>query len=187
VPDQEIDLTLYIPFAFMVYFSPWYLLNCRLDPVSKRIKPEKANVYIHELTGFFFHRHHLETDWSAKEKFHLDEVRGIFDVLSCAAALSLAFLGFMFDKKHVRKFAGINMLIILSLTLILPFFHYFWVSILHPLLFNNLAWKTNPMDVSFYLLRPSFFKYSTVLLIIFSFIENLTLWLCMEHRKVGGD
>lgn len=35
-------LTLYIPFAFMVYFSPWYKLNCRLHPISQRIPTEKA-------------------------------------------------------------------------------------------------------------------------------------------------
>ncbi|HLP45003.1 MAG TPA: hypothetical protein VK469_03615, partial [Candidatus Kapabacteria bacterium] len=75
-------LTLYIPFAFMVYFSPWYRLNCRIHPISQRIPTEKASVYINELTGFFLHRNQLETTWSAKEKFHLSEVRGIFDFLA---------------------------------------------------------------------------------------------------------
>ena len=176
-------LTLCIPFAFMVYFSPWYKLNCRLHPISQRIPTEKASVYIHELTGFFLHSHPLETDWSAKEKFHLTEVRGIFDILAGAAILSLALFGFTFNKKHTRKFAGINLLIIISLLLIIPFFRYFWVSILHPLLFNNLAWKTNPGDVSFFLLPPAFFYYSTIFLIAASFIINLSLWLSPRDRK----
>ncbi|MCX6584907.1 MAG: hypothetical protein NT166_32445 [Candidatus Aminicenantes bacterium] len=176
-------LTLYIPFAFMVYFSPWYKLNCRLHPISQRIPTEKASVYVHQLTGFFLHCHPLETDWSAKEKFHLNEVLGIFDVLAGTAILSLALFGFTFNKKHTRKLAGINMLIIISLLIIIPFFRYFWVSILHPLLFNNLAWKTNPMDVSFFLLPPAFFYYSTILLIAVSFIINLSLWLSFRVRK----
>lgn len=175
-------LTLYIPFAFMVYFSPWYRLNCRIHPISQRIPPEKASVYIHELTGFFLHRNQLETNWSTKEKFHLKEVRGIFDFLAGAAILFLAFFGFTFNKKSTRKFAGINLLIIISLTLIIPFFRYFWISLLHPLLFNNLAWRTNPGDVSFFLLPPSFFQYSTVSLIVFSFIENITIWLCFRDK-----
>jgi hypothetical protein len=170
-------LTLYIPFAFMVYFSPWYKLNCRLHPISQRIPIEKANVYIHQLTGFFIHTHPLETDWSPKEKFHMTEVRDIFDFLAGAAILSLAFFCLLFNKKHTGKCAAINLVIILSLTIILPFFSYFWKHILHPLLFNNLAWKTNPMDVSFFLLPPAFFKYSAILLIVVSFALNLTIWL----------
>ncbi|MCX6582821.1 MAG: DUF1461 domain-containing protein [Candidatus Aminicenantes bacterium] len=176
-------VTLYIPFAFMVYFSPWYKLNCRLHLISQRIPTEKASIYIHELTGFFLHSHQLETGWSAKEKFHLNEVRGIFDILAGAAILSLALFGFTFNKKHTRKLAGINLLIIISLTLIIPFFRYFWISILHPLLFNNLAWRTNPMDVSFFLLPPAFFYYSTILLITVSFIINLSLWLSFRDSK----
>ncbi|MCX6584930.1 MAG: DUF1461 domain-containing protein [Candidatus Aminicenantes bacterium] len=124
----------------------------------------------------------METDWSAKEKFHLNEVRGIFDVLAGTAILSLALFGFTFNKKHTRKLAGINTLIIISLLLIIPFFRYFWVSILHPLLFNNLAWKTNPMDVSFFLLPPAFFMYSTIFLIAVSFIINLSLWLSLRDK-----
>lgn len=174
-------LTLYIPFGFMVYFSPWYLLNCRLNPISRRIDPGKARIYINELTGFFLHRVFLETGWSEKEKFHLNEVRGIFDYLAGMAIISLALLGIMFNKEYIGKLAKVNMLIILSLILILPFFRYFWVSILHPLLFNNMAWKTNRLDVSFYLLRPSFFIYSTIFLIISSFIENFVI--CLSFRR----
>jgi hypothetical protein len=176
-------LTLYIPFALMVYFSPWYRLNCRLHSVSKRIEREDAKTFVSELTGFFLHRKNLETHWSEKEKFHLSEVRCIFDFLAGGAILSLVLLGLLFDKKHTRKLAGTNILIIVLLTIIIPFFPYFWVSILHPLFFNNLAWKTNPMDVSFYLLPNAFFKYSIVFLITFSFIENSAIWFCFRGRK----
>lgn len=176
-------LTLYIPFAFMVYFSPWYRVNCRIHPISQRIPTGKVSVYIHELTGFFLHGNQLETNWSEKEKFHLREVRGIFDFLAGTAFLSLVLFVFTFNKKYTRKLAGINLLIIISLILIIPFFRYFWISILHPVLFNNLAWRTNPGDVSFFLLPPSFFKYSTIFLIVFSFIENITIWLCFQDKK----
>jgi hypothetical protein len=176
-------LTLYIPFAFMVYFSPWYRLNCHLHYLSKRITPEKVNIFIKELTGFFLHRMNLETHWTDKEKFHLDEVRGIFDFLAGTAVLSLLLFGLLFDKKYIRKFAGINILVILLLIMIVPFFSYFWVSILHPLLFNNFAWKTNPRDVSYYLLPRAFFKYSMAFLIIFSLIENSALWFWFKKKK----
>lgn len=170
-------LTLYLPFVLMSYCPQWYAFNCNLHPRCKLIGYSNALRYINELTGFFFHRNSLSNEWTSKEKLHLIEVRDIFDFLVLIAILCILLLILFFDRTTLSTYALLNLAIILSLLLLLPFFKTFWVNVFHPLLFNNDLWMNTYRDRSFYIMPDVFFKHSIILLISMSTLLNGFGWL----------
>jgi hypothetical protein len=161
----------------MTYFPQWYTFNCKLHPRCDYIGYPLAQKYIHELTDFFLHKNDLPGNWTIKEKMHLTEVRDILDFLAVTAILCTVILILVFNRSYISKCALVNMIIILSLLLLLPFFKFFWLKIFHPLLFDNNLWKNNYRDCSYYIMPSSFFKHSIIFMVSFAAVLNGILWL----------
>lgn len=174
-------LCLYIPIALMAYYPQWYIFNCKLNPRCDFTGYPKVVKNIDELTDFFLHKNNLPGDWTVKEQLHLTEVRGILDFLAIMAVFGIILFIFSFNRFKIATFALINILIILSMLLVIPFFRTFWVKIFHPLLFDNKLWWTNHLDRSFYIMPEGFFKYSIIFMIAFSFVMNLLVWLSFKR------
>jgi glucan phosphoethanolaminetransferase (alkaline phosphatase superfamily) len=121
--------------------------------------------FIDELTGFFLHMGQLNGNWTAKERFHLLEVRGILDVAACIAGICILLLIVTYNRSILPFYSTVNLLIILSLLILLPFFKFFWVKIFHPLFFSNNLWLNNSFDRSFYIMPGVFFKHSLIFLV----------------------
>ncbi|NIO81239.1 MAG: hypothetical protein GTN53_09740 [Candidatus Aminicenantes bacterium] len=175
-------LTLYIPLAFMTYFPVWYTFNCHLHPNFNIIGLEKANQYIHELTGFFMHKDNLTSGWTYKEKLHLAEVRNLLDIMALIAFFCLILFIVTFNRKKLPGIALFNLIIIFSLLILLPFFNFFWVKIFHPLLFKNNFWRNYPLDRSFYIMPGVFFKHSMIFLISSASIINAIIWSVFREK-----
>lgn len=177
----------------MTYFPQWYIFNCKLHPRCDYIGYPTALKHIDELTDFFLHKNILPNDWTVKEKLHLAEVRSILDFLSLIALIGIILLIISFNRYKIATFALVNILIILSMLLMVPFFNTFWIKIFHPLLFDNKLWWNNYLDRSFYIMPDSFFKYSIIFMIAFSFVLNLLVWLFfkryskLKKKKNGSE
>ena len=165
----------------MTYFPQWYIFNCKLHQRCKYIGYPTAVKHIHELTDFFRHKENLPSQWTIKEKLHLAEVRDIFDFLAIMAVIGIILFIISFNRFKIANFALVNILIILSMLLVIPFFRTFWIKIFHPLLFDNKLWWTNHLDRSFHIMPESFFKYSIIFMIAVSFALNVVVWLYFKR------
>ncbi len=176
-------LTMYVPIALMTYFPLWYTLNCKLHPRCRMIGYENALKYIDQLTGFFFHAGALPYGWTTKEKLHLAEVRDILDILALTAVISIVILAVTFHRSKIAVYARLNLVIILSLLVLVPFFKTFWVQVFHPLLFDNDLWRNNFLDRSYYIMPGVFFKHSMILFISTSALINIFLWFAFKKHR----
>lgn len=170
-----------MPVVLMTYFPQWYIFNCKLHPHCDYIGYPNSLKHIDELTDFFLHKNILPDDWTVKEKLHLAEVRDILDFLAIIALIGIILFIISFNRSRIASLAFINILIILSMLLVVPFFRTFWIKIFHPLLFGNKLWWTNYLDRSFYIMPESFFKHSIIFMIAFSFVLNLPVWLFFKR------
>ncbi len=182
-------LTLYLPVILMTYFPQWYIFNCKFHQRCNFIGYSNALKYIDELTDFFLHKNSLQRGWTEKEKSHLEEVRAILDVLAIVAGLCTALFIFTFNRSKMAILAIINLLIILCLLLLIPFFKTFWINVFHPLLFYFFLWRNNYLDRSFYIMPRIFFKHSIIFLIFVSSLLNGVVWFAFrkERKKGRGD
>ena len=180
-------LSLYIPIALMAYFPQWYIFNCKFHHRFNLIGYSNSLKSIDELTVFFLHKNLLSGEWSGKEKVHLGEVRDIFDILAIIAFLCIVLLIVSFDRSKISTCASVNLVIILSLLVLLPFFKTFWANIFHPLVFDNDLWKNNYLDRSYYIMPGIFFKHSLIFLIALSSLLNGILWLSFKGFKQKAD
>ncbi len=176
-------LSLYIPIVLMTYFPQWYTFNCKLHPRCEVIGYSNALKYIDELISFFLHKSILSGEWTLKEKLHLAEVRDILDVLAIIAFSCIILLIASFKRAKISTCALVNLVIILSLLVLLPFFKTFWVKIFHPLFFDNDLWKNNYLDRSYYIMPGIFFKHSLIFFIAFSSLLNGIIWLFFKRFK----
>lgn len=168
-------LTLYLPLAAMVYLPGWYHLNCDWHGRCARLGEPLALASIDNLTAFFAHRAELNSNWSAKERAHLTEVRSIYDGLAATALAALLLAWACFDPRRVRAATLTNTAIILCLLLLLPGFGYFWRHIFHELLFSNELWKTDRGDLTWYLTPRSLFRNAVIVLVVAGAGLNLAL------------
>lgn len=175
-------LTVYLPIVLMTYFTWWYTFNCQFHRRCTIIGYSNALRYIGELTDFFLHKNSLGAGWTAKEKLHLVEVRDILDALALIAVLCIVLLVFTFDRSKISTYALVNLVIVLLISLSLPFFKTFWTEIFHPLLFDNDLWKNNYLDRSFYLMPRIFFKHSMIFLISVLSLLNGIAWISFKKR-----
>ena len=176
-------LSFYIPLTLIIYMPYWYKLNCNLHTRCEEIGYERSYRGIDELTSFFLHRGELTSFLTKKEKLHLTEVRGIFDEMFFIGIIAIILLVITFERRWISRFAIINVLIILSLLVVLPFFKTFWTEVFHPILFDNDLWKNNRFDLSFYIMPRKFFMYTMVLLIVLCSLINIALWsICRRDR-----
>lgn len=177
-------LTFYIPMSLTFYAPQWMELNCNWHERCKIIGFDNAYKGIDELASYFRHRGDLERFWTVKEKTHLKEVRGMFDKMLIGAAIALVLLILTYDRNRIPRYGLVNVAIILSLLLVLPFFTTFWRDIFHPLLFNNKLWINNRYDLSFYIMPRQFFKYTIALLIAVSVSVNIVIWLALRKGNM---
>lgn len=175
-------LTFYVPMSLTFYSSEWMKLNCRWHERCEMIGTETAYRGMDELAAYFRHRGGLDSFRTKKEKLHLEEVRGIFDKMFVAGIAAAALLALTFDRRRASLYALLNMAIILSLLIVLPFFGTFWKDIFHPLLFKNNLWMNNRFDLSFYIMPRDFFKYTVALLIFSTAAINAFVWLWFRPR-----
>ncbi len=174
-------LSVSLPLAAMVYSPAWYRWNCQFHPRCEQIGEAATERGIAELTHFFRHDGALVTRWTEKERRHLAEVRGIYDVLFLGTWLALAGLLWGYRPVAMTRIALVNAGLILALLAVLPVFKPFWEYVFHPLLFNNLDWKNTRADLSYYLMPRRFFLHSTAVLIAAAAIGNLAVWALSRH------
>ena len=177
-------LTIYIPIAGVLYLPFWYEANCQWHNRCHLFGEEKAAHRIDELTGYMRHTGELASeDWTTKEKWHLAEVRHIFDVLFFTALGAAGGLTLMFNAKTIRRAGIANIGILICLCGILPFFGYFWRDIFHEWLFDNAYWKNNPGDVSYYIMPRVFFKHTMILVLTTAVAINAGFFLALSFRR----
>ena len=166
-------LTIYIPMAAVIYTPLWYKANCSWHPRCESFGETRAVRHIHELTGYLRHTGKLEsTAWTNKERWHLAEVRQIFDRLILTALAAAGLLIAFFDRGALKYAALANIGLMLVLCAALPFFTVFWRDIFHGWLFDNTYWKNNPADVSYYIMPRVFFRHTLMLLIAAAALFN---------------
>lgn len=178
-------VTLYIPLSYTIYSSNWYEINYNFQDTYEVFGVNQTNLLTNDLIGYFEHKNELSnTLWSEKEKAHFEDVRAIYDVLFVLFFASLISIGLLFNKERVFRYSKINIIVILSLLIVLPFFGYFWNYVFHPLLFSNDFWIMSPNDVSYYLfgiVDNGFFVRSFVFIIVIGILENLfSYYLCKK-------
>ncbi|HPQ94800.1 MAG: DUF1461 domain-containing protein [Thiothrix sp.] len=157
-----------LPLAVAVY-TPWtYQLYCHWNPRCEQLGPDKTRQSITELNRFFQHRLELlpSPPWSAKEVLHMQEVRGLYDTafgafLILGLILALDFFGHPDRRRrygaHARRAMLLSGGLLVLMLVIAPFFRHFWLEVFHPLLFSNELWRTDPRDISWYLMPRGYF------------------------------
>lgn len=175
-------LSVYPMLAMQIYSPIWYELNCKLHDRCVILGEDKAHQATQELTQYWSHQGELGTSWTLKEKSHLAEVRPMFDALFIGFITAALLALLLFKRERLHRAALVNAIAVLSLLLILPFFKYFWVEIFHPLLFDNLNWKNNRDDVSWYLMPKPLFMLSLGTLVIWTCLVNLSVWWWTRQR-----
>lgn len=183
----------FIPLAAVIY-TPWsYQVNCQWNPRCEQLGLSKANSSSVELAQFF--RHDLATlaqpPWSEKEVKHLTEVRGMYDKAFWFFVLIAAVfvLDLLFNKQVQRyqNYAVISrnlMLGLLALMLVIsPFFRFFWMEVFHPLVFSNELWRTDPQDISWYLMPSNYFLWVIVFLLASTLLLNQLLVMLLPKDR----
>mgnify|MGYP001594884081 CR=1 FL=1 len=170
-------LTLAFPLIFTIYSPIWYNFNYENQEITKSISLEQRDNATDNLISFFAYNNELNSFWNEKEKIHMGEVRSIYLFLEILSIISLLLLFFTFDRSLVVNYSKINIVIISSFLILIPFFSFLFNSIFHSILFDNTFWIITPEDISYYLFPNSFFKNSFLLIIIVSIIENIAIFI----------
>lgn len=176
-------LTLYLPLAWMIYAPHWYQINCNFHERCQRLGQPHAERAIDELTQYFRHQGVLVTRWTAKEKQHLAEVRRLYDALLLFGFLAVLTLALVAERNRLGSYALLNIVLLLALLAVVPFFKTFWRDIFHPLLFDNQLWKNTQHDVSYYIMPRLLFRNSVILLVVVAVLENLAIWASANLSK----
>lgn len=185
----------FIPLALVIY-TPWtYQINCHWNPRCEQLGLAKTTTSSGELASFF--RHELSTlpnpPWSEKETQHLTEVRGMYDqALYLFILITLVFVIDLAVNKRLSLYQGYAtnsrniMLGLLVLMLVIsPFFRFFWMNIFHPLVFSNELWRTDPQDISWYLMPSQYFLWVIVFLLSTTLVINqLLVWLLPKNQDL---
>ncbi len=174
-------LSIYLPLAAMIYLPTWYQVNCQWHPRCEMIGMPTAQQGIAELTRYFRHQGELLTRWTAKERSHLAEVRQIYDGMFVIAWLAVIGLVWRLRPANGRSAALVNLGLLAAMLAVLPVFKPFWQDFLHPLLFDNLDWKNNRDDLSYYIMPRRFFLHSTAALIGAAALLNVLTWQACRH------
>lgn len=185
----------FISLATVIY-TPWtYQVNCHWNARCEQLGLPKTATSSSELASFF--RHELSTlpspPWSEKEIQHLTEVRGLYDQAFWLFVLITAIfvLDLVLSKRMQRyqSYAVISRNIMLGLlalmTLISPFFQFFWLEVFHPLVFSNQLWRTEPQDISWYLMPSNYFLWVIIFLLTATLVLNqLVVWVLPKDREL---
>lgn len=182
-------LTVYLPVMAVAYSPFWYKLGCGFHGRCEVVGVEKATQGIGELVSYFRHsRNELPSSfWTVKEKKHLEDVRGMIDIMTILCVPVLLMLVLSFEKERVRRFSLVIMAMVCSLLFVLPFFKYFWRHVFHPLLFSNRNWLNTPLDFSYYILPRVFFQYTVIFIVITAMMINFMIYavLTIGNKRIG--
>ena len=183
----------FIPLAALIYTSWSYPLNCHWNPRCEQLGTPKVELSSHELARFF--RHQLTMlptpAWSEKELQHLTEVRGIYDqVFWLFMVITALFILDLFISKQVlryRRYALHSRNLMLGLLVLMlaisPFFRFFWMEVFHPLVFSNELWRTDPKDISWYLMPGNYFLRVILFLLASTLLLNQLLIFLLPKDK----
>lgn len=186
----------FISLAVVIY-TPWtYQFNCHWNPRCEQLGLDKVDASSGELAGFF--RHDLITlpspPWSAKEILHLTEVRDMYDQAFYLFLLITAIfiVDLVLNKRMHRyqTYAVISRNLMFGLLVLIlaisPFFRFFWIEIFHPLVFSNDLWRTDPQDISWYLMPSYYFLWVIIFLLANTLILNqLVVCLLPKNRDLS--
>lgn len=186
-----------LPLAFSIYTPFSYQSNCLWNERCERMGATKTKNSIGEITRFFRHQQdNLPPPWTIKEFQHLLEVRGIYNwVFSLFMAITLLFIIDGLVSKNARKqyhhFAKhslfISMALLLASLLLIPFFKDFWMNVFHPLLFDNELWRTNPRDISWYLMPKTFFLRLIIFISLTTLLLNVLIWHLTKDKPASSN
>lgn len=171
-----IYLSLFVPLMIVVYSASWYDYNYKTQEITKQIITTNKDNATNNLIGFFSYKNSLNDLWNQKEKTHMNDVRTIYLYLEIFAMICLILFLFTFDKTLIVKYSKYNLIVILALLVVLPFFAIFWNTIFHQTLFNNDFWLMNQNDISYYLFPIKFFRNSFLFIVFFAEFENVLLY-----------
>lgn len=155
----------WLPIAAVTWLPGWHAASCDWHARCDEYGRPAAMTRIAELRAYMQHRGELPViAWTAKERAHLAEVRdllGRYTVLALLGALVFAHA----DAATRARAARWAMLVAAAGVIVLPFFGSFWRDVFHPLLFDNLLWKNNAADTSFWIMPRIYFHYTTALVV----------------------
>lgn len=177
-------MSLLAPLAIMIYVPEWYFFNCHFHTRCERYGMPGIEHHVHNLVNYFLHLDKFHGRWTGKEISHLSEVRAIYDKLFLTVPVWIALFAWSFNWARLKRAAMISLMIVASFLLVLPFFAYFWMDVFHPLLFNNMNWKNNRFDVSFWIMPREFFRNSVIFMVVVSTGLSGTAWY-WAHRKTA--
>ena len=177
-----IYLTLLIPSLITIYSSTWYNFNYEKQQISKNLNLSIRENATNNLIGFFSYQNNLNELWNTKEKKHMIDVREIYSKLIFFGLICILFFIILFDKKLLFEYSKINLVIISSLFILIPFFTIIFSGVFHLVLFDNNFWIINQNDISYYLFPIEFFKNSFSFILIFSMFENMILYLVSKLK-----
>lgn len=187
----------FIPLASVIY-TPWtYAVNCQWNLRCEQLGSTKIDTASHELASFF--RHQLQIlpnpPWSEKEIQHLTEVRDMYDqafyffiLISILFVLDLIFTRMGSRVQRYQTYAVISRNLMLGLLVLMlvisPFFRFFWMEVFHPLVFNNQLWRTDPLDISWYLMPSHYFLWVIIFLLATTLLlSQILVWLASKFIK----
>ncbi len=183
-----------LPLAFSVYTPYLYQANCYWNERCVQLGEGQTERRISELNRFFLHINaELPQPWTQKENIHMSEVRAMYDVVFGAFFLLTLFfiLDFCFSpqagtryQRYIRNSLLISIGLLACALLMIPFFPLFWMSVFHPLLFDNDLWRTNRSDVSWYLMPKAFFLRIIIFISMVTLLLNGLLWWWSRAKKV---
>ncbi|RCU49609.1 DUF1461 domain-containing protein [Corallincola luteus] len=169
--------TFYPALASVIYTPTSYQTACHFHGRCLARGVEWLDQRIDELVEYWRHdRYRLPRNWTIKERQHLKEVRAMYDQLVWGLPIALILLLAFANQKQMLAAARFNTLFVVSLLLLIPVFNPFWKEVFHPLLFDNLMWKNNRADTSWYFMPKTFFRVSTIYIICATTFVNLIIW-----------
>lgn len=175
-------LSLFIPLLFTAYVPSWYTFNCQLHGRCEWMPQAPFEQRILELSNFLVHRERLSSPWTLKERTHLLEARSILDKAIFLACCCAVFVLLPFKYKAQVWWPKINIVIILLVGAVLPFFRAFWAKVFHPLFFSNRNWLNTYQDVSYYIMPSDFFKHTVLVMVVIAILLNLILHCFLKRR-----
>ena len=177
-------VSLYLPVMSLAYTGSWsYTLNCTFHERCQMKGMEHVERYSDNLTGFFRHQQTLKGTWTQKERYHLAEVRAIYDWLLPAFGLALVIIFITGCHINREKVAIANMAILVLSLLVLPWFGLFWGEGFHGLLFDNLAWKNTTEEVSWYITPRIYFRNAMIYIVAWALLINLAVYAQARRRR----
>lgn len=79
--------------------------------------------------------------------------------------------------------------LLVGLLLFLPGFTIIWRDVLHPLVFSNIDWMTNPNDMTWYITPGEFFRNSLMVVIAMAIMIDLVIYAVSNWcaHRYGDD